>query len=115
MPISYYVGGEYIKYDIRLDTTPYNYGGKRYWFLCPVCGKRVGKLYLLPEGRYFACRACNNLTYRSSKEHDARVDAMIKNPFLASAKVRERNLTHARLVLKAYFKMRGRRFLRKYS
>ncbi len=102
-------------YTIDFTSTPCNYGGKRYWFLCPVCGKRVGKLYLLPEGRYYECRTCYSLTYRGCKEHDAGVDAIIKNPYLASSKIAERNLTHARLVLKAYFKMMGRRFFRKYN
>ena len=112
MPISYYVNDHYIKYDIRLDTTPCNYGGKRYWWLCPVCGKRVAKLHLRPEGRYFACRSCNYLTYRSCKEHDARVDAIIKNPHLAVEKMKNPTLTDARLVLDAYEKMLEKRMKR---
>lgn len=56
-------------YKIPLNTTPCNYGGKRYWFTCPwykngnYCGKRVGVLY--KDGDYFACRHCYNLTYSS--------------------------------------------------
>lgn len=56
-------------YKIPLTTTPCNYGGKRYWFICPwykngnYCGKRVGVLY--KDGDYFACRHCYNLTYSS--------------------------------------------------
>ena len=78
LPLSYYVGDELVSYPVALDTTRCNYGGKRYWFLCPICKKRVAKIYLPPRGKYFACRACNYLTYRSCKEHDARVGAIIK-------------------------------------
>jgi hypothetical protein len=59
-------------YKVKLLTTPCNFGGKRYWFQCPVvnagrvCQRRVGVLYKL--GDYFACRHCNNLTYRSRNE-----------------------------------------------
>ena len=51
--------------------TQCNYGGTRYWFICSVyhngayCGRRVAKLYLCSGSRYFACRHCYDLTYRS--------------------------------------------------
>jgi len=32
------------------------------------CGRRVGKLYLPPGGRYFGCRQCHDLTYTSCQE-----------------------------------------------
>ncbi len=51
--------------EISLVTTPCNLGGVRYWFACPVCWRCVGGLYLAPGQRYFMCRGCNNLTYRS--------------------------------------------------
>ena len=56
-------------YKITLITTPCNYGGERYWFICPLykggkyCGRRVGVIYL--AGNYFGCRHCYNLTYKS--------------------------------------------------
>ncbi|CAN5693918.1 hypothetical protein BH11PAT2_BH11PAT2_04830 [soil metagenome] len=56
-------------YCIAFTSTPCNYGGKRYWFICPlakngvVCNKRVGVLYRY--GQYFACRHCCNLAYES--------------------------------------------------
>ena len=58
--------GNTIPYDSRisLTTTPCNLGGKRYWFLCPTCSRRVGGLYLAPGEHCFKCRICNNLTYR---------------------------------------------------
>lgn len=59
----------YFDYKISLVTTPCRYGGKRYWFLCPLssngryCGRRIGVLY--KSGNYFGCRYCHDLTYES--------------------------------------------------
>ena len=55
-------------YLIWLTTSSCNYGGKRFWFCCPFCGRRVGTLYL--TGRYdkFICRGCSNLSYQSRNE-----------------------------------------------
>jgi hypothetical protein len=53
-----------LDYRVGLVTTPCNFGGSRYWFLCPLvasgqpCGRRVGKLYLPPGAKYFGCRNC---------------------------------------------------------
>jgi hypothetical protein len=58
---------EDIEYKVPLATTPCNYGGVRYWFLCPLfkngryCGKRVGVLY--NTGKYFGCRHCGEIAY----------------------------------------------------
>ncbi len=49
-----------------------HYGGMRTYFLCPGyvngrhCGRRVGKLFA--GGRYFLCRHCYSLAYRSQSE-----------------------------------------------
>lgn len=56
-------------YPIALESTPCNLGGERWWFICPLvvngvyCGRRIRKLY--KDGRYFGCRACQNLCYSS--------------------------------------------------
>lgn len=69
-------------YRIRLAITRPRFGGLRWWFICPLvangrpCERRVGKLYLPAGGRYFGCRHCHNLTYRSVQEHDKRVDTL---------------------------------------
>jgi len=61
-------------YKINLTTTPCNFGGVRYWFVCPLsvngvyCGRRTGTLYLASGGRYFGCRHCYNLSYESRNE-----------------------------------------------
>lgn len=62
---SYGSNKEYVDYKVYLTTTPCNFGGERYWFLCPFtgCGRRVGTLYL--GNKYFGCRHCYNLTYTS--------------------------------------------------
>ena len=50
--------GNETKHDqvVQLTTTPCNYGGERYWFLCPLCYGRVGALYLRRGDVRFACR-----------------------------------------------------------
>ena len=55
-----------IDFEVRLTTTPCNFGGVRYWFCCPLCGQRVGCLYSHDD--YFCCRTCANLTYESRNE-----------------------------------------------
>jgi hypothetical protein len=59
---------ESLDYLVYLQTTNCHYGGVRYWFTCPAvgCGKRVAKLYL--GDKYFACRHCYQLAYRSQRE-----------------------------------------------
>lgn len=63
-----------VEYTVPLVTTVPRFGGVRWWFRCPGkdCGRRVGVLYF-PPGigvRYFLCRHCYDLAYRSSQEHD---------------------------------------------
>lgn len=53
---------------IRLLPTRPNYGGLRWWFLCPACGNRVRRVLLPPSGSCFRCRRCHRLTYRSCQE-----------------------------------------------
>jgi len=68
--------GEKTDYDYKvpLVTTPCNLGGVRWWFICPLsrngvhCGRRVGKLYLPPSGRYYGCRHCYDLSYESRND-----------------------------------------------
>ncbi|MFZ5801651.1 MAG: hypothetical protein ACOY3K_00870 [Candidatus Omnitrophota bacterium] len=62
-----------LDYKARLVWTSCYFGGRRWWFICPLvvngrfCNRRVGVLYL-GNGKYFGCRHCYNLTYESSKE-----------------------------------------------
>ena len=60
---------ENLDYKIKLTTTPCNYGGVRYWFICPLskngqyCGRRVGVIYSI--GKWFGCRHCGEIAYVS--------------------------------------------------
>ena len=64
------------KLSLRFTTTPCRFGGRRWWFQCLRCGRRVGKLYQPPAAGEFACRLCYNLTYRACLSEDARAAAL---------------------------------------
>ena len=51
---------------VWMETTPCTLGGRRRWFRCPVCGRRVAVIY--GTGRLFACRRCKGLAYASQGE-----------------------------------------------
>jgi hypothetical protein len=46
---------------LRLVTTRPNYGGRRWWFLCPLAGRRAMKLHLPPRSRLFESREAYGL------------------------------------------------------
>jgi hypothetical protein len=52
---------------VSLVWTRCHLGGRRLWFRCSACGRRVAKLYLRDEGS-FACRQCCGLAYASQQE-----------------------------------------------
>jgi hypothetical protein len=62
---------------VHLTWTPAHFGGRRPWFVCGNCGRRVAVLY--GAGKYFACRLCYDLTYRSCQESDSRVGRFWRN------------------------------------
>jgi hypothetical protein len=68
-----YPAGEDVTLPVRMETTRLHHGGRRWWGRCPIghfgttCGRRVAKLYLPPQGLYFGCRDCYNLTYTSCR------------------------------------------------
>jgi hypothetical protein len=67
-------GEEDVRIPVRLQWTATHFNGHRWWFICPLivggvpCNRRVGKLYLPPGARYFGCRQCHDLAYRSCQE-----------------------------------------------
>jgi hypothetical protein len=69
LSLDYRTDGKPIQLPIRLQTTRPHLGGVRWWFTCPLgigsapCRRRVSKLHL--HRRYFGCRHCHSLTYRS--------------------------------------------------
>ncbi|MDR1945868.1 MAG: hypothetical protein LBQ51_01695 [Desulfovibrio sp.] len=60
-------GGDWedMSFPVALDWTACHMGGRRVWFRCPGCGRRVAILY---GGKTFACRHCHNLAYDSQRE-----------------------------------------------
>lgn len=52
---------------ISLDRTSLNYGGTRWWYICPTCSRRVAQLHMPSRAYYFRCRHCYRLTYESSQ------------------------------------------------
>lgn len=57
-------------YNVIMATTVCNFGGVRYWFICPLnnCGRKVAKLYKPLGEKYFGCRHCYDLSYESRNE-----------------------------------------------
>jgi hypothetical protein len=93
--------GDKVDYTLRLTSTRPYFGGLRWWFICPLsvngrsCNRRVGKIYLPPSGRYFGCRHCYDLTYRSSQEADKRLYWLRRNPEALMEIVRNRQSVDA--------------------
>jgi len=56
------------RYNVHVESTDCNYGGQRWWFICPDCSRRCRVLYLPSDEIYFSCRICHNLTYESQQE-----------------------------------------------
>lgn len=57
-------GRAQVEQAIRLTYTEPNYGGRRWWMVCPNRGDRCAKLYLPPGGDRFAGRKAFRLDYR---------------------------------------------------
>lgn len=58
------MGGQRALQAVRLTYSFGDRGGKRHWFLCPTCPRRVGVLYHT-DGLPFRCRSCWGLAYAS--------------------------------------------------
>ncbi|HUW45637.1 MAG TPA: hypothetical protein VMW50_07550 [Dehalococcoidia bacterium] len=63
--------------EIALTLVCCRFGGWRAWFICPSCGRRVGKVYLPCSMYYgdrratrFQCRLCYGLTYEQRRERN---------------------------------------------
>jgi hypothetical protein len=66
--LSYTRHGQPIHLRVPLEATRPHYGGLRWWFRCPLNGRRASKLYLPPGQLKFASRTAHHLTYRSCQE-----------------------------------------------
>jgi len=85
--LSYDINGESVISPLYVSSSPAYFGNKRYWVLCPAykkngrtCLKRNYKLYLPQKAKYFCCRECYELTYKSVQTRDKRVEELLKNP-----------------------------------
>src|SRR5205823_4765279 len=63
-----------VSQEVKLDRTKPNYGGVRWWFLCPKCDRRVSRLYRPSYTYCFFCRHCHDLTYESAQSSRTRSD-----------------------------------------
>ena len=63
-----------MRYTLRLTATRPNFGGLRWWWLCPRNGARVAKLVMPFSSREFASRRAYGLAYQSQR--DGRVDRL---------------------------------------
>jgi hypothetical protein len=75
-------------YIVPVESTPCHYGGKRWWFVCPLvvddckCQRRCRIMYLPPGAEYFGCRECHRLTYESRQRHRDRFYEGFEKPIM---------------------------------
>jgi hypothetical protein len=82
-----------------------------WWFLCPICGRRCGKLHLGSEGVEFACRICGGLTYRSCQE-SSRLNDRIAEQVASSEGMDEKYVRKLLRMAPEQAKLKGRRWAR---
>jgi hypothetical protein len=66
--LTYGLGREHLDYPVFLETTQPQFGGVRWWFCCPLCRRRLQKLFLPPRASRFGCRHCHNLSYATRNQ-----------------------------------------------
>jgi len=86
----------------RLTHTACNYGGWRYWLICPRCLRRCGKVYKPAYGGRYACRKCHDLSYTSAQEAHKYDRVKSIAPLVRKVEL----LTRAKLVQRKLFKAR---------
>jgi len=87
-------------YIIPVVSTRCNYGGKRWWFICPPvvgrsCQRRRRIVYMPPGAEYFGCRECHRLTYESRQRHREKFYEGFEKPYKA-ADAAQKELAKAR-------------------
>ena len=103
---------ELFRHRLLITKTPTRSGGWRYWFRCHSCYKKVAKLYLPPQAQRFGCRKCHDLTYRSQKQHDKNVTALLKSPAMMhqlKARIEAGDLKACDLAFRASVKLASKR------
>lgn len=52
---------------VLFTTSPTNFKGQRFWFVCPLCHTKRGVLYKHPFLSILQCRKCLGLNYRQQR------------------------------------------------
>jgi hypothetical protein len=65
--LRYACNGRAITQTIALERSTPNFGGQRWWFICPVNGQRVRALYLPSGATRWASRVAHDLRYESQR------------------------------------------------
>jgi hypothetical protein len=84
--LTYRANGRPMEQKIACEPTEQYPSGRRWWFLCPGCNRRMGVLYLSPGRTEFRCRGCYSLRYRSQLRD---LDFLLK-PLAAAAGITRR-------------------------
>ncbi len=58
---------EVMGFNLDLLTSKSRFNGTRYWFSCPLCGRRSRTIYKHPTGSQIGCRICLDLQYRKQR------------------------------------------------
>lgn len=66
-------------FDVEMTTSNTGFGGKRIWFKCPMCQKRIGIVYQHPINSQIGCRSCLNIDYRKRMHKGMVEDIRIKS------------------------------------
>ena len=61
------VGAANIKVALPFEATYPNYGGLRWWLVCPWCGRRRSDLYMLRPNGPVWCRLCHGLRFYTQR------------------------------------------------
>ncbi len=83
-------------YIIPVISTPCNFGGKRWWYICQLvvngepCRRRCRIVYLPPRSKYFGCRKCHQLTYESRQRHREKFYEEFEKPYKSMMAIDER-------------------------
>lgn len=85
--LNYSINGREMHQEIYLQSQRCNLKGTRFWFTCPHCYSKIGKLYF--SGESFICRRCGDVTYSSRNINRRRNSYIVYNCINMSKKLDE--------------------------